>query len=139
MTTRSNERKTFLHDVFVTALEGGIGYWSQASAYHWSAEDGSCDLDGFYAEVYDVEANDGVARRIDADVIAHGISLISQAKAPYYDPNGFGTQCAPVEYLGKYEADMIRNASHSNDGGEIDSSLADVIVQVGLFGKVVYG
>lgn len=32
---RSNERKQFIFDIFVTALEGGIDYWACASKYYW--------------------------------------------------------------------------------------------------------
>ena len=46
LTAKTDLRKQFLFDVFVTALEGGIGYWSVAEEYHWK-KDGE-DLDGFF-------------------------------------------------------------------------------------------
>lgn len=152
MSKRSEARRQFLWDVFVTAIEGGINYWSRATEYHiWlnpTAPSGELieDLDGFYAMILDSEGGNVLAppgetgeMRIDRDVITRGIGRIMRARAPYYDPNDQHTQCEQVKYLWKSVADIVRNASHSNDGGEIDAGVADNIVQVGLFGEVVYG
>lgn len=139
MRIRSEDRKQFLHDIFVCALEGGIGYWSQCSNYRWAKPDGSEDLDGFGADIIDIE-DDDKAYRIDINVISRGVNKIAKAQAPYWQPNGpERTQCADVEYLTGYCARTVRAASFENDASEIDADLADQIVQVGLFGKVVYG
>ena len=34
--TRSEERTQFLADVITIALEGGVGYWSEAHEYRWN-------------------------------------------------------------------------------------------------------
>jgi len=48
---RTEERLEFLHGIFTTALEGGIGYWSVCDAYHWgdkaAAGNMASDLTGF--------------------------------------------------------------------------------------------
>lgn len=84
MTVRSAARKSFLCDVFTTALEGGIGYWALAHEYHWAAaaEGIEQDLDGFYAIVTDEEGGllGGAQTRTDADVIARGLRRIADGE-----------------------------------------------------------
>lgn len=123
--TKSDERKQFLIDVFTTALEGGIGYWSAAKSYHWSNTDGTEDFDGFYSDIVDFE-DENKKYRIDQAVIVKGVNAILK-----------GTP----EDLQLHQSYIIRisGASRFNDAGEIDALDADIIVQVGLFGKVVYG
>lgn len=128
MTTRTATRKSFLCDVFTTALEGGIGYWSVAHEYHWAAaaEGIEQDLDGFYAIITDEEADpeQHVTLRIDADVIARGLRRIADGE---------------VQISPDIRAQvMLLNATNGEDG-DYDSTTADCVVQAGLFGEVVYG
>jgi hypothetical protein len=130
----SDERKEFLHSIFTTALEGGIGYWSQASTYHWmlpapkGQEWGADDLDGFYAIVHEWDEDEGdyaknKGHRIDRAVIQKGLNALIDGKA-------------------RAREDIVKTimlANRENDAGDIDSEIADVIVQVGLFGEIVYG
>jgi hypothetical protein len=76
--TMSKDRKGFFHYLFTTALEGGIGYWSNCQEYHWSKPDESVamqirsgvewkntkvrieDLDNFYAIIESSEGDWGV-------------------------------------------------------------------------------
>ncbi|MFM1966787.1 MAG: hypothetical protein RL134_2512, partial [Actinomycetota bacterium] len=61
-----------LHDVFVTAMEGGIGYWSGCSSYRWSLDGGEVDdLTGFRAVIHD-HVMPGPAITINRDVILRG-------------------------------------------------------------------
>lgn len=125
----SAERKQFLHDVFVTALEGGIGYWSQASKYHWSVDaDGEQeDLDGFVAIIHewDEDANDYGSKKltVNRQVIQSGIRALADKSFQVRDD------------IRK----TVLAASAMNDSGDIDAEIADVIVQAGLFGEVIYG
>lgn len=131
---RSAARKEFLNDIFVAAIEGGINYWASVSDYE------HLDLDTFGADVRDNEDDDAPTYRVDAAVIARGVSRISTAKAPFYEPNKAPyTQCEKVKYLSEYVAKIVRDAGFENDASEIDADVADVVVQVGLFGEVVYG
>ena len=136
MTSRSE----FLHDVFVTAIEGGIGYWSECSRYHWENGGGLTDLDleGFYADITDTEDTDK-HYRISRQTISRGVHLITSARGPFYDPNGANTQCVDVPYLDKGTAMCVWAGSVDNDASEIDAGIADAIVQVCLFGEVRYG
>lgn len=107
---------TFLQDVFVTALEGGIGYWSQATLYR-PGEDGDSR---FKAEVVD---EDDAELVIDASTILEGLSRSLDSRA---------------RINSRLQAD-IRSALDEQCAGNIDADAADVIVQFGLFGEIVYG
>ena len=133
-------RSEFLHSVFVTALEGGINYWATVEAYHWRKPDAPADADvdtasdyeNFYATVYDHEADDGDPShksllRIDAALIELGLARIRSAD--------------PGIHLHR---DYIRNifyadAYYDRDDWDLDALEADAIIQVGLFGDVIYG
>lgn len=127
------ERKV-LHAIFVTALEGGIGCWSTATSYRWSNEDGEDDLIGFRADIYETEempdeddedAEQIPTRRIDAQVVARGlIALATAKKGPFRD------LCIRL---------MLGGETADDAQGECDAEAADAIVQMGLFGELVYG
>lgn len=130
---RTQERKQFLADVFTTAIEGGINYWSQVEAYHWQGTEGrmqDADLDGFYAEIIEIGDGDVATKhRIDVNVIAHGLNLLC------------GSRKEPIKYAptGRLLADlMLANRTNGQDG-DFDADSADCVVQAGLFGEIVYG
>lgn len=112
----------FIHDVFVTACEGGI-CWAYIDQYHWSDGNRNPDLYGFFAVIRDAEEH-RAKFRVDASVIAAGLQRIA---------------ADPVEYLGEKQRANIIQAAMAGDAGEIDADDADTIVQVGLFGRLIYG
>ena len=121
---KTDSRKQFLFDVFVTALEGGIGYWAVAEEYHHSKEDKE-DLEGFFAKVSDCEGNtfpDNL--RIDKDVIVKGLNKI-------VNDNDLK--------ISETIRERIKESNRLNDAGLIDADDADCIVQVGLLGELVFG
>jgi len=120
----------FLHDVFVTALEGGIGYWSDCHEYRWSlgAPSHEADLVGFYATVVDAEGDDDTVHRIDRPAIVRGVERILTGQA---------TCCGKP--IGSHLVGTVARAVVGGDAGDIDAEIADVIVQIGLFGEIVYG
>jgi hypothetical protein len=113
--------RLFLY-LFTTALEGGIGYWSAASSYHWQNPDGSDDVLGFYA---DIESNDDDFEpvRINRGVIQRGYNL---AATEWGTKLCWSTEPPPLVITADTDWDF--------DAGD-----ADMIVQLGLFGDVVYG
>lgn len=136
MAARSDKRARFLRDIITTAIEGGIGYWSQCSQYQWidEHEDGRVYVpvgervgDDARAVVHvlnDDESGyveDGLV--IDIEVVARGLRLIIDGGAGVHD-----------RIRGN-----VRTADRENDAGYIDADDADVIVQAGLLGEVVYG
>ena len=124
LTAKTDLRKQFLFDVFVTALEGGIGYWAVAEEYHWK-KDGEEDLDGFFAKVSDCEGDTFPDNsRIDQNVIVKGLNKIVNDKG--------------LKISEKIRA-RIKAANRLSDAGMIDADNADCIVQVGLLGELVFG
>lgn len=118
----------FIHDIFTTALEGGIGYWSECCTYHWSkgGPDHEADLVGFYAYIEETESgeDDPTVHRIDREVILRGLSRLFTGDYRGLHPSTAG---------------RIMGAALGGDAGSIDASDADCVVQIGLFGEVVYG
>jgi hypothetical protein len=122
----------FLVDVFTTALEGGIGYWSHCTAYHWLADDtADCAADhtGFYADIVKLYVSDdsddsgsGASHRIDRKVIAKGYTL---ASTTWRDRYRWSSGKPPLVVTDGTDWDF--------DAGD-----ADAIVQLGLFGDVAY-
>jgi len=120
MLTAKTDRKQFLSDVFTIALEGGIDYWAVVVEYHHSE-----DLD-FYAIISDCCEGDETFpdSRIDKNIIIKGINEIINNK------NLKISETIRVR---------IKEANRSNNAGLIDAGDADCIVQVGLFGELVFG
>jgi hypothetical protein len=116
--------KQTLFYLFSTALEGGIGYWSVCTKYHWSLPDGEDDVEGFYADVEETETDedDAPTHRIDAQTIVRGLLYFAQPGEGY-----------------KHVRQVARAVLMGDDDLDYDALDADCIVQAGLFGEVVYG
>lgn len=117
------------HNIFVTAMEGGINYWAGVNNYHWGFDDVD-DLDGFSAEVFDdleaEMADEGEKVKVytvNRATITKGWRL---ATTTFRDTISWSCGKPPVVWNEDYDWDM-------------DASDADCIVQLGLFGDVVYG
>jgi hypothetical protein len=133
MARRSEERARFLGDVISTAVEGGTGYWAQVSQYQYelhgriSVSVGERVGDEPRAALHpltdDETSYQEKAEIVTLDVVAKGIALIVSGKTSVFDA------------LRR----QIAQADRENDAGEIDADGADVIVQAGLFGQVIYG
>lgn len=93
-------------DILIAACEGGIGYWSTATAYHPS----KCE-----AEIVDEMTETHETHIITEDVIRKGRDLILAGKVQIAD-------------------DIVQDIKRD----DIDSTAADCIVQVGLFGEIRY-
>ncbi len=116
------ERRQWLQDVFVTALEGGIGYWSECEEYHWDV-DLDDPTDGFFAVVYDIE-DENARYVITEGTIDLGLERLREGKVG----------------LGAYLLGPLMVADLTNgQEGDIDADGADAVVQAGLFGELVYG
>lgn len=98
----------FVKDIMVTAVEGGIGYWSCLTDVVRDA-----DLNVLSIEGHDIE-DEEEEFKADLKTIVLGL------------------QMAVSE--GRY-IDAIKN----DDAGELDADDADIILQLGVFGEVVYG
>lgn len=138
MAARTKEREEFLAEVIITAIEGGTGYWATVFKYKHAdlppaevhaiiaendaVEDAENDTPpGETIEAAPFLAEHG--KRIGIDTIARGLGQITRGEIEL----GAATRKAIVE------------AARENDAGEIDADDADVIVQAGLFNKIIYG
>ena len=116
----------FRRDILTTAVEGGIHYWINEDAVN---EEGvstcevarasdlsvtcvSWEAEGAYFAVNDIHILDALQRIVRGD---------------------------KIKYLGTSSRNEITSAVQTQDAGEIDADLADVIFQIAAFGEVVYG
>lgn len=122
------ERDEAVHGFFTTALEGGIGYWSQCSEYRWS--DGTPEhnpVNEFRAVVTDVEDGEDTEYVIDAAVVRRGLRRLHQH---FID---LGAKANP------YHRQAVTDFTFGNyDDLDYDADTADLVVQLGLFGEVRY-
>jgi hypothetical protein len=114
-----NDTQQFLSDVIVTAVEGGINYWSEIKSY---------------------KIRDGVAEcqvridpRVDNSDNNWHILSPSGIKSGILKINRGNTE------LCKDYRKQIAGAWATKDAGDIDAPLADVIVQVALYGEIIFG
>jgi hypothetical protein len=121
MPARTAEREEFLADIIITATEGGTNYWARSRAYHYDG-----DPKFTHVEFCDMEL-EGTAEEkwnlVNVDVVARGLQKVLD----------------PEFKLSSLIRDHIRLANNENDAGEIDAGAADIIVQAGMFGEIVYG
>jgi hypothetical protein len=117
-------RPETLFGAFVTALEGGIGYWSSARVYRWKGADGEEDHTGFCAVIEIEDEDEDDLRTITAPVIEAGYLAIVERRVKVCDSI--------------YKA-IVLGWADVDGGGYVDADAADCIVQAGLFGEVVYG
>jgi len=123
MSKRSEARKQFLADVLSTAIEGGINYWANID----SAERVDCEQDVIgwrYGQVRIHDKEDGsdfgTMRVIDANTVARGLRELRNST--------------------RYSFADMRKADRTNgDEGDFDAGDADAVIQLGIFGEIVYG
>lgn len=137
------DRQSFYAGIISTALEGGIGYWSAAEEYRWFdpyLEGGSCEpgpqgTANAYAVIVPADEesswaewpeHDGGQRvRVGIELVRRAVNQIVRGEVGHHIRDDIVTK--------------IRRGLREWDAGEIDADAADVIVQVGVFGKVVFG
>jgi hypothetical protein len=159
---RTDTRTQFHNDIITTAVEGGIGYWSQTSYYQWeddgvltvavgtlsqdSADRNLREYPHTCAVVHvlkdDESGYEEDGRVIDVDLIAKAYGVLRALKADRTSFNGHPALSTPDgedAHLSVRYRDHLLKAYREEDAGEIDSDDADNLVQLGLFGKVVYG
>ena len=110
------------HNLFITACEGGVNYWAQVNEYHWELA-GVDDVDGFSAVLVDHEDDEQVWE-LDRSVVARGWRL---ATGEWRSKVSWSSGKPPV---GPWDGETY---------WDYDAYDADSIVQLGLFGDVVYG
>ena len=136
------EDKELLKDLFVTAIEGGINYWANVTAYKHSIEEwfATIETDDITENADgDVIIGDLVTLRIDENTIMKGIKLF--AKELERDDVQDWDEGSEHAQMARYSAALISSNGAVNlfDAYGYDVIGADCIVQMGLFGEVIYG
>ena len=104
-------------EIFITAMEGGIGYWAVADNYKWMHlynDDTyrtaiSLGDDYVLAVLSDTEGDDFKDLKLTPSVIRRGVKWVMNNRPDLININ------------------------------DIDATAADAIVQAGLFDEIVYG
>ena len=139
-------------DVFTTAIEGGINYWAQVQEYNNHTEyarPGGALVgdDEWYADIIDtvVEA-DGNSdprperHRITRKTIQDGFKVLVGETDESREANRIHPRSLHAK-LSFALATVV--ASKGTMGGDfedlLDADTADMVVQAGLFGEVIYG
>ena len=140
MTTTKDQA---LLDVFTTACEGGINYWADVRKYHWTNDPNgdplrAPDYEGFEARIMDKEdtytgSDDYEPILINRETIEEGIDSLAK-RLVHNDLTLSSYHTIAILELWK-----IVNAEGNDDNLDYDADTADLIVQQGLFGDVIYG
>lgn len=137
-------RQELLRDIVITAVEGGIGYWSSCARYRWSrkikgdpddmllfpevelvAAESPSDFDELLPDVPIVGTHPHWGRivKLTPELIERAIAKIKDEPAIFNKTTRRNVIVADID----------------NDCSDIDAEDADCIVQVALFGKIVFG
>jgi len=119
ITTKKKVEDQFLHDIGCIALEGGIGYWSQIEGLKWEGKKfGTLHILTDWGEI----DPDEDTHELTLELIGKGLKAILESDEIVHPD---------------YQKDILK-AVHEGNAGYIDAGLADVIVQAGCFGEIVY-
>lgn len=112
----SPERKQFLEDIMVTAIEGGINYWAKVT---------TGDLPEGYVWIREREDSGEPLGRIPFSLLDLELGITRVGLSDFQ--------------VGTDLRSWILTGSAENDAGDIDVDAADVIVQAAIFGEIIYG
>jgi hypothetical protein len=112
-------------DIMCTALEGGIGYWCAADDIVRKEREGGhfFDYASFMATPAE-EDDEFLPQVVTYATIAQGVQRI--------------LACDPKPHVNSTIYAAVGSITQGDAGG-IDADAADAIIQVGLFGELVYG
>jgi len=122
-------REQHYKDIFITAIEGGINYWFDLVHIDHDSEDpielgNDCQAVGF-----EDDGDVGPSHIITLATIRKGMSILRKGGGHHQKP-------APEWWVKKWRHAYRDCADGSWD---FDATDADMVVQVGLLGDVVYG
>ncbi|WKW86167.1 hypothetical protein SEA_JONJAMES_194 [Gordonia Phage JonJames] len=126
----TDKRKAFLSDILITAE---LNYWATVDLP--VVEDAPDDyiLDyitvGYRVTPYD----DNRERLVTLATIERGLAMMRHPSCSYIN-NGYRP-----DYHGSTQQRFAQLSDTDGDEGDYDTLDADAIIQLGLFGKVVYG
>lgn len=131
---------SFLGYVMCSAFEGGTGYWARLEdiQYGPGAKTKASTDEPFYISAYAVDTDWDDSDKtgepafprtlVDFDLLARGIGLI------------LGSKPATAEFWPNSDiVGYVQRAVAEDDAGHIDGDAADAIMQLGMFGQLVFG
>ena len=119
MAKRSEKRQKFLEDILCTAIEGAMDYWVDEWVEVDLQKPTDSAVDWYYVSAT-ITDEEGDEYTITPDTIAEGLRMIVKRNAAR-------------------DKDLILHSHTNGDRGDHDALDADKIVQLALFGNVVYG
>ena len=122
------ERIDFLANVIITAVEGGINYWTEYGDYQYTENKDGLTTDAS-VELREYQVVQGM---LNEHRTLHKVTLATIRK-------GIQKVQEPDFQINPVLLNFILAADRDNDGENIDSEAADCIVQAALFGELVYG
>lgn len=140
-TPRSPERQAFLTDVLITLVESSSAYsWWETRSYRWydpklrggQAEPGPGNTPNAHAEMRVIEwdsVKDEIVpvsdwKRIDLDTIE---AVFDRLVA------------GPIKHLSERGRGELIAAWATNNAGEVDADLADIVGQIAMLQEVTFG
>lgn len=125
-------------DILTTAVEGGIAYWANSyRGVDWSQDDSGGDRNGYITEFRigkpHPDADCDVApkrRKVGAREIVRALQWLQDAPSDDTIPSH-------AKARAEYVAEIIGHCMP--DGFEGDAGEADIVLQVAVFGRIVYG
>lgn len=117
-----------LADTIITAVEGGIGYWSECISYTHTEgpEHTRADIQ-VVSELKDDDMAD--VYHLDCEVARKGIERILRAGGNLED------EC----HVGSEIRGYIQMSLDDNSAYMIDATAADCIIQAGIFNSILFG
>lgn len=121
-------------DIAITAAEGGIGYWSVIGSYEWRR---------WLVDPFDHSKGNA---SVPDDFVFYRISTIDDGSGsesfditPALLRRGFEAGLLAKRNKGGWAVQDLLGIDREDWTGEIDTDAADIIVQFGCFGEVIYG
>lgn len=137
----------FLTDVLVTALEGGSTYWTRVTGYKYVYRSGvgwtgrACPAvcaeglgSNAYALVRDDEDDAASWSAVNPQTIATGLRRLDQTP-----PHSHPSRARLLAVWEEVRLAAKEGREPDMDAGDLDADDADLLLQMGLFGEVVYG
>lgn len=119
-------------DVMTTAVEGGIGYWSEVTSYRWDVPMAERHVTLQPLAEFEGEFERKRISPYDIRVAMNEIAFGAKLKAEIVE----GSEYAETRDLC---ATLLRDPEDDDATSELDAGHADRIMQVAVMGKVVFG
>lgn len=125
-----SERTKMYRSILTTAIEGGINYWASVLHYDPDMDNDTLEL-GDECHAVIVEDEDAAESKvIDTATIRKAMSKLHKGE-------GFSLTRETPEWWAKKWRKAYRECATGE--WDFDATDADIVVQVALFGEVVYG